>query len=93
MSTRDTATKKPFGILGIGAAACVACCAGPILGFVAATGLVTAGGLALFGTIGLLAAIPGIALIARRRRQPTMCVPSDEPVAVPAPPRRFQGLD
>lgn len=93
MSTKTTSTKKPFGILGIGAAACVACCAGPILGFVAATGLLTVGGLALFGTIGLLVAIPGVALLARRRRQPTACVPSDEPVAVPAPARRFHGVD
>jgi hypothetical protein len=92
MSTKPTSTKKPFGILGIGAAACAACCAGPILGFIAATGLLTAGGLALFGTIGLLVAIPGITLIARRRRQPPTCAPSDEPVAVPTPARRLDGV-
>ena len=81
-------TKKPFGILGIGAAACVACCAGPILGFIAATGLLTVTGLALFGTVGLLIAIPGIALIVRQRRQPSPCTPPDQPVAVAAPARR-----
>jgi hypothetical protein len=91
MNTKATTTKKPFGILGIGAAACVACCAGPILGFIAATGMLTAGGLALFGTIGLLVAILGIALIARRRRQPATCTPSDEPVPVPTPARRLDG--
>jgi hypothetical protein len=92
MTAKTTTTTKPFGILGIGAAACVACCAGPILGFIAATGLLTAGGLALFGTIGLLVAIPGLALIARRRRRRATCTPSDEPVAVPTPARRLDGV-
>jgi hypothetical protein len=83
-----TTTNKPFGILGIGAAACVACCAGPILAFIAATGLLTVTGLALFGTVGVIIAIPGIALIVRRRRQPSTCTPASEPVAVAAPARR-----
>jgi hypothetical protein len=83
-----TTTKKPFGMLGIGAAACVACCAGPILGFVAATGLLTVTGLALFGTVGLLIAVPAIALIVRRRRRPSTCTPSNEPVTIAAPARR-----
>lgn len=89
-----TETRKAFGILGIGAAACAACCAGPILGFIAATGLLTVGGLALFGAVGLLVAIPGIALIARRRRrQPATCTASTEPVAVPTPARRPESVE
>lgn len=83
-----TTTKKPFGMLGIGAAACVACCAAPVLGFIAATGLLTVTGLALFGTVGLLIAIPGIVLVVRRRRQRSTCTPTNEPVAVAAPARR-----
>lgn len=81
-------TKKPFGILGIGAAACVACCAGPIIAFIAATGLLTITGVAVFGTVGLLIAIPGMALIGRRRRHPQSCAPLDEPVTVATPVRR-----
>lgn len=88
MSAKTITTRKPFGILGIGAAACVACCAGPLFGFIAATGLLTAGGLALFGTIGLIAVVPGIALIARRRRRPATCTSTDEPVTIPTPARR-----
>lgn len=85
MTTNTTSSKRPFGILGIGAAACAACCAGPILGFAAATGLLTAGGLAAFGTVGLLIAIPGVVLIVRRRQRPSTCTPATEPVTV-APP-------
>ena len=44
-SKRENAT-----ILGVGAVACAACCAGPILGFSTAIGLGTAAGFALFGT-------------------------------------------
>lgn len=84
-----TKTRKPFGILGIGTAACAACCAGPILGFVAATGLLTATGLALLGAVGLLIAIPGIALIVRRRStRRSSCMPPKEPSRVAAPARR-----
>jgi mercuric ion transport protein len=84
MTTNTTKPKKPFGILGIGAAACAACCAGPILGFVAATGILTAGGLAAFGTVGLLVAIPAIALIVKRRRRPRTCAPPGVEFAVTA---------
>jgi hypothetical protein len=88
MTINTTKSTKPFGILGVGAAACAACCAGPILGFVAATGLLTAGGLAAFGTVGLLIAIPGVAVIVRRRQQPSACTPTDVPVTVASPARR-----
>lgn len=83
-----TTTKKPLRLLGFGAAACVACCAGPILGFIAATGLLTATGRAMFGTVGLLLAIPGVALFVRRRRQPSSCTTDTEPVPVATPTRR-----
>lgn len=78
-----TGTRKPFSILGVGAAACVACCAGPILGFLAATGLFTAAGTALFGATGLLVLIPAAAWHARRRRRASECaVPDDRPIPV-----------
>ena len=88
MTTHTTKSKKPFGILGIGAAACAACGTGPILGFVAATGLLTVGGLAAFGTVGLLIAIPGIALIVHRRQKPSTCTPTSESVTVASPAHR-----
>lgn len=82
--------KRPFSVLGVGAAACVACCAGPILGFIAATGLLTAGGIAVFGAIGLLIAMPGIALVIRRRRKPSTCAPNIGSVTIAAPRRRSE---
>jgi hypothetical protein len=87
-NTAVTKTKRSFGVLGVGAAACAACCAGPILGFIAATGIVTATGFALFGIIGLAIAIPGIVLIAQRRTRPSTCTRPTEPVAVSSPARR-----
>jgi hypothetical protein len=84
-----TATaKKPFGILGIGAAACVACCAGPIVGFVAAAGVLTATSVVLFGTVGLFVAIPALVVMARRRARPPTCTPANEPTSVASPSRR-----
>lgn len=83
-----TKTNKPLSILGVGAAACAACCAGPLIAFLAATGVLTAGGLALFGTVGLLIAIPGIAFILRRRSRTRACTTSSTPVTVAAPTRR-----
>ena len=63
--------KQDLALVGAGAAACAVCCAGPILGFVAAIGLGTALGVAVFGTIGLFIAAIGIILLVRRRRRPT----------------------
>lgn len=55
-----------FGTLG--AAACVACCAGPVLGFLAAIGVGTALGVIALGAAGLAIAILAIVPITRRRR-------------------------
>ena len=57
--------KRPLGILGMGATACAACCAGPILAFLAAAGVFTAAGVALFGVFGL---VPVVAWYVRPRR-------------------------
>ena len=61
MSTK----KENAAIVGVGAVACAACCAGPIIGFLGALGLLAGG--AVFGTIGLAAA--AIVLLLVRRRQ------------------------
>jgi hypothetical protein len=57
---RDGAT-----VVGVGAAACVACCAGPILAFLAAIGLGTVVGVLLFGVVGLAVAAIGLAVLGR----------------------------
>ena len=46
--------KSGLGVLGAGAAACAACCAGPVLGFLAATGVATLLGAVAFGAIGVV---------------------------------------
>ena len=47
------ATKQGAGLLGIGAAVCAACCAGPIIGVLAAAGLLTVAAYIVTGLAGL----------------------------------------
>jgi hypothetical protein len=81
MSTK----KENAAIFGVGAAACAACCAAPIIGFFAALGAVT--GTALFGTIGLaVTAVVVLVAVRRRRRQAIACATgASTSVAVEAP--------
>lgn len=75
-------------LLGVGVAgvACAACCAGPVIGFLAALGLGTAVGLAGSVLAGVLIAIAGILLVQRRRRaRQTACAVPSTAVAVAAP--------
>ena len=66
--------KQDIVLIGAGAAACAVCCAGPIVGFLAAIGLGTVLGVAMFGTIGLAVAGVGmIVMLRRRRRQTAAC--------------------
>ena len=83
-------TKKQNAVLiGGGAAACAACCAGPIVGFLAAIGLGTIAGVALFGTAALAVGVLATAIVLRRRkRQATACIPADGRVDVAVPTRR-----
>ncbi len=71
--------------VAIGVVACAACCAGPILGWLAALGLGTAGGVALVGGGGLAVAAVGALLILRRRRRAATCTAAPEAVRVTAP--------
>jgi hypothetical protein len=71
-----------LGVLGVGAAACAACCAGPILGFLAAIGIGTVAGVALFGLAGLVVAAVAIPLFVRRRRRTGSTCTSAESVPV-----------
>lgn len=86
MSTK----RENAAIVGVGAVACAACCAGPIIGFLGALGLLA--GIALFGTIGMAAAAVVLLVIMRRRRQqPTACAtPDATTVAVEITPVRIR---
>ena len=79
-----SAKKENAAIIGVGVAACAVCCAGPILGVLAAIGLGTAAGFALFGTLAVVlgGAVLAFVLMRRRRRaaacdmtQPTTSTP------------------
>lgn len=69
-----SAKKESATILGVGIAACAACCVGPILGVLAAIGLGTAAGFLLVGTVALFVGATVIALVILRRRA-AVCTP------------------
>jgi hypothetical protein len=77
-----------LGLLGVGAAACAACCAAPILGFLAATGIASVLGAVTFGAIGLVAVLAVAAVLLQRRRKAQRCEPAATgPVVLEAPRR------
>lgn len=80
-----TRRRDGLSMVGLGAAACVACCAGPLLAFLG--GLTIAGtvGTVFIGTAGLVVAVVGAAafVVVRRRSEP--CRPEPGPVAVASP--------
>jgi hypothetical protein len=80
--------KENVAIVGVGAVACAACCAGPFLGFLAAIGLGTAAGFALFGTSALAIGALATAGVLRRRRRANVCAATAGPVAVHMPTAR-----
>ena len=72
MSTK----RQDATLVGAGVAACAVCCAGPILGFLAAIGLGTAAGLALYGAVAVVVGAVVAALVVmrnRRRRRAREC--------------------
>ena len=81
-----TTSKNGAKTVGIAAAACVACCAGPIIGLLGAIGLGTVLGVFVFGAAGLAVAGVGVLWWLRRRRRQQSCVPAaTTPVPVAAP--------
>jgi Flp pilus assembly protein TadB len=77
--------KTGAGVVGVSAVACAACCAGPILGFLAAVGVTAAVGAVLFGVLGVVLVLVA-AVVWRRRRQARRCRPVPaEPVVVEVP--------
>jgi uncharacterized protein (DUF58 family) len=78
-----SAKKENATIIGVGVAACAVCCAGPILAVLAAIGLGTAAGFALFGTFAILiGAAVAAAVLVRRRRRAVVCTSTDSPEPV-----------
>ena len=79
--------KEAFSLVGIGAAACVACCIGPILAFLGGLGVAGVASTKVIGSAGLaITAVAVVALVAVRRRKTPCAV--DEPTPVAAPQRR-----
>jgi hypothetical protein len=79
------AKKENAAIVGVGVAACAVCCAGPVLGVLAAIGLGTAAGVALFGTIAVLVgAAVTVFVLVRRRRHSAACARTATQAPVPA---------
>jgi hypothetical protein len=79
-----SAKKQNATIFGVGAAACAACCAGPILGVLAAIGLGTAAGFALFGVVAIVIGVATVSFVlVRRRRAIAGCSPPDVSAPVP----------
>ena len=79
--------KAGLGLVGAGAAACAVCCAGPILGFLAATGIASVLGAVVFGVVGLVVVLVVAAVLWQRRRRRQRCEPTgpseSTPVAAP----------
>lgn len=71
MSARPA--ERGLNVLGLGAAACAACCAGPILGFLATAGLFTLVSVVAFGAAGLVLLVPAVLWWKRRRRATDWC--------------------
>lgn len=84
-----SAKRENAAIVGVGAAACAACCAGPILGVLAAIGLGTAAGFALFGAAALLIGALAVGVVRGRRRRVATgnaAVPAHVPVELSSTP-------
>ena len=79
--------KADAALLGAGAAACAVCCAGPILGLIAALGVGAIAGTLVFGVVALaVTAVTGVLLLVRRRRRQTACETTrEQPVTVGSP--------
>lgn len=61
--------KPTLQVAAVGTAACAACCATPILGFLSAAGLLSLAGALAFGAAGLLATLAITAALWPRRDQ------------------------
>ena len=77
-----SAKRENAAIVGVGVAACAMCCAGPILGVLAAIGLGTVAGVARFGTLAIVIGAVAAAFVVVRRRG-AACTPAGASGPVP----------
>ena len=88
MTTSAREPRRTWRTIGLAGAACVACCAAPILAFLAAAGLFTVASVVAFGAAGLLAIFPTALWWNRRRRAAESCHVPATPVPVELGPRQ-----
>ena len=85
------ARRQRISPVAIGAAACAACCAGPIIAFLAGLSLAGLASTFVIGTAGLVGAglaLAGIVIVRQRRVTPTCHPTQANSVAVAAPTRK-----
>lgn len=76
-------TKGSFGIVGIGAAACSACCADPILAILGGATIAGVAGTMFVGVASLLVAVvAAVTYVVVRRRRTIACTVANTPVPV-----------
>ena len=81
-------SRATAGAVGVGAAACAVCCAGPILAFVGGIGLAGIASTFLVGFIGIVVAATIIAVMLIRRRRRSTCSPPEQTISLDLPTRR-----
>ncbi|HUP86904.1 MAG TPA: hypothetical protein VM143_14695 [Acidimicrobiales bacterium] len=97
-----TKSQGGFGIVGIGAAACAACCAGPVLAILGGVTIAGVAGTMFVGVASLLVAVvAAVAYVGVRRRRsiaravdnpPVAVTFTNRPVAGAAAPRATEGV-
>jgi hypothetical protein len=89
--TNPSDRKEGFSLLDIGAVACIACCAGPILGVLGGLSLAGVASTAIIGATGLVVAVAAggawLWVSRKRRAAERISIPA-RPVEVGPPTRR-----
>ena len=83
--------RQRFSLVSIGAAACAACCAGPIIALLAGLSLAGLASTFVIGTAGLVVAglaLTGIVIVRQRRVTATCHATQPDPVRLAAPTRK-----
>lgn len=78
------------GVLAFGAAACVACCAGPLLAFLGGVSILGFASTTVIGVVGVVVGVVALVtfLLVRRRRATASCAAASGPVRVDLMARR-----
>jgi hypothetical protein len=84
--------REGAAIVGVGAAACAACCAGPILGLLAGIGLTAAAATFVFGASALIVGVLAVPMVLRHRTRARTCATGVAPVAVSVAHRKLRTL-